>query len=178
MGFLELAKKRFSVRNFKEVSISQEEIDKILEAGCIAPTACNLQPQQILVINNKEGIENFKKCTKCHFNAPLAFVISYDKKQCWSRSYDGKTSGEIDASIVATHMMLEATELGIGSTWVMYFIPEAIKVEFEFPDNLEPVAVLVMGYPLEGTSPSAEHSKRKEMMEVITYNSYKNIRQG
>lgn len=175
MDFLELAKERFSVRKFKEESISQEYIDKILEAGSIAPTACNRQPQKILVINTKEGIENFKKCTECHFNAPLAFVISYDREQCWKRSYDGKTSGEIDASIVATHMILEATELGIGSTWVMYFIPEAIKVEFEFPDNLDPVAVLVMGYPLEGTSPAAEHFKTKKMIEMITYNGYKKI---
>lgn len=173
MEFLELAKERFSVRKFKEVSISQEYIDKILEAGYIAPTACNRQPQQILVINSKEGIENFKKCTECHFNAPLAFVISYEKDKCWSRFYDGKLSGEIDASIVATHMMLEATELGIGSTWVMYFIPEAIKVEFEFPNNLEPVAVLVMGYPIEGTSPAIEHFKTKKLNEMITYNSYR-----
>lgn len=172
MEFLELAKERFSVRKFKELSVPQEDIDKILEAGRVAPTACNNQPQKILVINSKEGIEKFKKCTECHFNAPLAFVVSYDKKQCWKRPYDGKTSGEIDASIVATHMMLEATELGIGSTWVMYFKPKAIKAEFAFPDDIEPVAVLVMGYPAEGAKPAGLHFKTKELAEMTTYHVY------
>ncbi|MFA9379398.1 MAG: nitroreductase family protein [Lachnotalea sp.] len=171
MEFLELAKKRFSVRKFKEDSIPQECIDKILEAGQVAPTACNNQPQRVLVINSKQGVENFKKCTKCHFNAPLVFIISYDKDQCWKRVYDGKSSGDIDASIVATHMMMEAAELGIGSTWVMFFIPEAIKVEFEFPNNLEPVAVLVMGYAANEIVPALEHTKIKNLDEIVSYNN-------
>lgn len=172
MSFSELAKNRFSVRNFKDISVNQADIDKILEAGYVAPTACNLQPQQILVINSEDGLKNLRKCTECHFNAPLAFIISYDNLRCWTRVYDGKGSGVIDASIVATQMMLQATELGIGSTWVMYFIPEAIKEEFKFPDSLEPVALLVMGYPLDGVEPTAAHFKTKEMREMVMYNSY------
>ncbi len=74
---------------------------------------------------------------------------------------------EIDASIVATHMMLEAADLDIGSAWIMYFIPEAVRVEFELPDNVEPVAILIMGYT-DG-EPSREHTQRRSLEEYVTY---------
>lgn len=127
MDFLELASERYSVRNFKELPIPQMIIDKILLAGNVAPTAHNYQPQKIIVVNSQEGLRTLKKCTECHYNAPLAFIICYDREKCWKLLYDNKNSGDIDASIVVTHMMMEATELGIGTTWIMYFIPEDIK---------------------------------------------------
>lgn len=167
MNFLELAEKRYSVRGFKEIPISQTIIDKILMAGNAAPTAHNNQPQEIIVVKSQKGLKTLKKCTECHYNAPLAFIISYDKDKCWKRSYDDKISGDIDASIVATHMMMAATELGIGSTWIMYFIPEAIKVEFQLSDNIEPVAILIMGYADAG--PSQEHLNRRDLKEYVSY---------
>lgn len=167
MDFLELAKKRYSVRNFKKIPISQMIIDKILMAGNVAPTAHNNQPQEIIVVHSQKGLQILKKCTECHYDAPLAFIICYDKNKCWKRSYDDKNSGDIDASIVATHMMMEATELGIGSTWIMYFIPDAIKVEFELPDNIEPVVILVMGYP--DAQPVKEHLDRRDLGEYVSY---------
>lgn len=169
MDFLELAKKRYSVRSFLPDSIPNEMINKILQAGLLAPTACNKQPQEIIVVESAEGLEKLRKCTECHFNAPLAFIISYNKSLCWKRSFDGKSSGDIDASIVATHMMLEAADLGIGSTWVMYFIPEAVKTEFEFSNNAEPTAILVMGYPSANAVPSPQHSTYKEMCETVIF---------
>ena len=167
MDFLELATKRYSVRNFKEIPVPQMIIDKILIAGNVAPTAHNYQPQEIIVVNSQKGLRTLKKCTECHYNAPLAFIICYDQKKCWKRSYDDKSSGDIDASIVATHMMMEATELGIGSTWIMYFIPEAIKVEFELSDNIEPVAILIMGYA--DADPSLEHFNRLNLEDYVSY---------
>lgn len=167
MDFLELSSKRYSVRSFKYTSIPQEIIDKILLAAKAAPTACNNQPQEILVIKSPEGLSTLKKCTECHFNAPLAFIVCCDKDRCWRRSYDNKPSGDVDASIVATHMMLEAEDLGIGSTWVMHFIPEAVKVEFDLADNIEPVAILVMGYP--NAEPSPMHFNRRDLSDYVSY---------
>lgn len=167
MDFLELSSSRYSVRGFKCDPIPQDAIDKILLAAQAAPTAHNNQPQKIMVVKSPDGLEKLKKCTECHYNAPLAFLICYDKDKCWKRSYDGKTSGDIDASIVTTHMMLQAQELGIGSTWVMYFISEAVRVEFELPDNIEPSAILVMGYP--DAEPSPNHSSRRSSEEYVTY---------
>ncbi|MDO4940612.1 MAG: nitroreductase family protein [Erysipelotrichaceae bacterium] len=167
MDFLELAKKRCSVREFKTDKVSDEIIDKIIKAGCIAPTACNNQPFKILVIKTKEALDKIKKCTECHFNAPIVFVVCYDKNLCWKRPFDQKTSGDIDASIVATHMILEACDLGVGSTWVMFFKADILKQEFELPDYLEPVALLPMGYPVEGYMPSATHTKYREFEELV-----------
>lgn len=167
MDFQELAAQRYSVRGFKQMPISKEVIDQILMAGNAAPTAHNNQPQEIIVVQSSEGLEALKKCTECHYNAPLAFIVCYNKEKCWKRNYDNKHSGDIDASIVATHMMLEAAELGIGSTWIMYFIPEAVRVEFELPDNVEPVAILIMGYT--NAEPSEAHFKRRDLDEYVSY---------
>lgn len=170
--FLTLAERRYSVRKFKNEPLPQNRIDKILRAGMLAPTGCNYQPQRILVINSEESIQRLRKCTKCHFDAPTAMLICYNKDECWVRKYDEKTSGEIDASIVTTHMMLEAETLGIGTTWVMHFIPEAVRCEFEIPDNIEPVALLVMGYPADDAEPLHLHSEFRPIEELVVYDKF------
>ena len=173
IDFLELAAERYSVRKFTDQVIEQDIIDKILKAGHLAPTACNIQPQRILVINSEEAITKLKNCTRCHFDTSTAMLICYDKNECWQRKYDGKTSGDIDASIVTTHMMLEAYTLGVGTTWVMHFNPEAMKEEFAIPDNFEPVALLAMGYPAESAEPYPGHSEFKPLEEMVWYNQFK-----
>lgn len=172
MDFLKLAEERYSVRSFTDKAVTKEDLDKILKAGHVAPTACNIQPQRILVINSEEAIAKLKNCTKCHFNAPTALLVCYSKEACWKRRYDGANSGEIDASIVTTHMMLEAAALGVGSTWVMYFDPAAMREAFAIPEDLEPVALLVMGYPAEDAAPIAMHSEFKDMNEIVSYNEF------
>lgn len=170
--FLELCKERFSVRKFTEEKVDEAKILKILKAGQLAPTACNLQPQKILVINNEEALEKVRKCTMSHFDCTLAFLVSYDQNKCWVRDYDDQKSGEVDASIVATQMMLEAHAIGVGCTWVMHFIPEAVKEEFNLPESFIPVCLLVMGYPAEDAKPFPSHSKRKELEKMVVFNQY------
>ncbi len=172
INFLRLAEDRYSVRKFQNKPITQEDLNQILKAGHLAPTACNRQPQRIMVINDDIGLDKLRKCTHCHFNAPTAILVCYDKELCWVREFDGKNSGDIDASIVTTHMMLEAASIGVGTTWVMYFIPEAVREEFSIPDHLEPVALLVMGYPAEDSKPYPEHTKFRNMEDIVTYNKY------
>lgn len=168
MDFAQLAESRYSARKFSSRPVEEEKVAAILRAGQLSPTACNLQPQRVLAIQSPEALETLKKCTRAHFDETLALITCYDKDGCWRR-WDGKTSGEIDASIVTTHMMLAAWELGIGSTWVMDFIPEAVEVEFQLPENLEPVSLLLMGYPAEDCRPAPAHEARKELKETVTY---------
>ena len=172
MDFLKLASDRYSVRKFKDKSLEKEVIDKILEAGHIAPTGCNYQPQRILVINNEEALAKLKDCTRCHFDAPCAMLICYNKDECWTRPYDGAQCGMVDASIVTTHMMLRAWELGIGSTWVMHFNPFKIREAFEIPLNIEPVALLVMGYPADDGQPNKLHTQFRPLSETVLYNEF------
>ena len=172
IDFLRLAAGRYSVRKFAGKPVEQGKLDKVLEAGHLAPTAVNRQPQHILVINEQSALAKLPRCTKYHFNAPVALLVSYDKNECWKRAYDGKSSGEIDASIVTTHMMLEAASIGLGTTWVMHFDPVAIRKEFNMPDNLEPVALLVMGYPADDAKPSPSHSEFRPPEDIVSYNRY------
>ena len=172
MDFLKLAEERYSVRSFTDKAVTQEDLDKILKAGHVAPTACNIQPQRILVINSEEAITKLKGCTKCHFNAPTALLVCYSKEACWKRRYDGANSGEIDASIVTTHMMLEAASIGVGTTWVMHFDPFAMQENFNIPENIKPMALLVMGYPANESEPIELHSKYRPIDEVVFYDTF------
>lgn len=160
MEFLKLAKDRYSVRKFCDKKIEKEKLDLILEVGRVAPTAVNYQPQRIFVLDTEEALSKLKACTTYHFHAPLALLICYDKTVSWKRSYDGKDMGEVDVSIVATHMMLEVTNLGLGSTWVGHFDPQKIEDVFELPENIIPVALLPIGYPDETSIPHPNHNKR------------------
>ena len=172
MDFMKLAEERYSVRKFSDKPLKQEEIDKLLKVAHIAPTGCNYQPQRILVINNAESLEKLKNCTRCHFDAPAAMLVCYNKDECWTRKYDGKTCGVSDACIITTHMMLQAQEMGIGTTWVMHFNPEKMISEFNIPENIIPVALLVMGYPAPDAEPNPRHFEFRPIEETVVYNSF------
>jgi nitroreductase len=175
MEFLELAKKRYSVRSFSDKKVEKEKIDLILEAGRVAPTAVNYQPQRILVIDSEEDLAKLDLCTRYRFNQTLAILVCYDKNISWKRKYDNEDMGDIDASIVATHMMLQAENIGIGSTWVGNFDPEAVIQNFNIPENIVPVAILMMGYPSEDATPAHLHYKRLNLAETTFYGSFPNV---
>lgn len=170
MNFIDLAKSRFSCRKFKDKKVEQEKIDKILEAALAAPTAVNKQPQKILVITDEDKLEKLKECTKYTFSAPLCFMICADKSKAYVRGYDSKNSAEIDASIVTTHMMLEAQDLDLGTTWVMAFNPQKARECFDIPENLEIIALLPTGYPADDVQISPLHSTSVSMEEMVSYN--------
>ncbi|MBQ9988350.1 MAG: nitroreductase family protein [Clostridia bacterium] len=168
--FMELATARYSVRRFENKAVEPETVQEILQAGHVAPTGCNRQPQRILVINEEGSLSKLRACTKCHFNAPLVFMVGFDTADCWVRGYDGKSCGRDDACIVATHMMLQAADLGVGSTWVMHFDPAALREAFAIPEQIEPVALLVMGYPAADAVPAPAHSEFRPMEETVFFN--------
>lgn len=172
MELLDLLKQRYSVRKFEDKPVEKEKLDKILEAGRVAPTACNYQPQRILVLQEKENIEKLKKCTPYTFDAPVILLICQDNEVGWKRKYDGKNHGSIDVSIVTTQMMLQAYSMGIGSTWVCSFNPEKIKQEFNIPENYELINILPMGYPKEGNKPSSMHEQRLPLSKTVFYEEF------
>lgn len=174
MNFEELIKARYSCRKFKDTQVEKEKIDKILEAALVAPTACNLQPQKILVLTDKEKIEalNEEKCTRYTFDAPLIFVMCADKSKAWTRKYDNLSSAETDCSIVMTHMMLEATELGLGTTWVMALNPDIARKVLNIPDNLKILSFMPTGYPADDAEVNPLHTKYIDMNEMVKYNEF------
>ncbi|MBR3837986.1 MAG: nitroreductase family protein [Clostridia bacterium] len=172
MDFMKLARSRFSVRKFKDCPLEREVIDKILACGHVAPTGCNKQPQRILVLNSVASIAKLKRCSKCHFDAPTAMLVCYNREETWTRPYDGALSAPVDAGIVTTHMMLMAEELGVGTCWVMHFDPAAMRKEFSIPAHFEPYALLVMGYPHESAVPAPMHEAVRPIEEVVFYDHF------
>lgn len=172
IDFLQLVRDRYSVRKFQEQPVSQEDLEKILLAGQLAPTGCNNQPFRVLVIQSGEALEKLRSCTRCHFDAPTVLLVCSHSTECWKRPYDGKLSGDIDASIVTTHMMLEAASLGVGSCWVMHFNPSKLREAFAIPPELEPVALLPMGYPAPDAAPLPLHSQTRSLEELVCFDHF------
>jgi nitroreductase len=165
--FIELAAARRSVRRYSSRVIEPDILANILEAGRVAPTACNNQPQRIKEVSEAEELAKVDGCTPCRFGAPTVLLVCYDKTISWKRPFDGACSGEVDASIVTTHMMLAAHGLGLGTCWVMYFDPAKASKLFSLPENIVPVAMLPMGYPAEGSLPSDNHCSRMDIDKML-----------
>lgn len=174
MDFLTLAKKRYSVRAYTGQKVEKEKLDTILEAAHIAPTGGNCQPQHLIVVQSEEGLKKIGKAANI-YGAPLAIIVCCDTKKTWTRPFDGKKLTDIDASIVTDHMMMEATDLGLGSVWVCYFKPDILKTEFQLPDSLEPINILVLGYAdtnrEEALSTERYNKMRKELSETVSFES-------
>ena len=168
MNFLDIAKKRYSVRSYNSQNVEPEKLDKILEAAHIAPTAANLQPVRLLVIQEKTELDKISKAANI-YNAPLAIIVCSDHSIAWKRPFDNKQTTDIDASILTDHMMLEATELCLGSVWICYFKPDVIKEEFNLPDNLEPVNILAIGYSDEKPASLTRHEETRMPLSDLIY---------
>ena len=150
--------------------VKQEEINKILEAARLAPTAKNMQRQRLLVINTDEGIEKIKRCTQCDFGASTIIVISYEKDDPEKESEFSRKYGLIDTGIVATHMCLEATNLGLGTTMVGLFDRGLTSELFNIPKKYQPELLLPIGYI--DRKPSILHTRRKYINEIVKYDKY------
>lgn len=179
MDLLQLMKEqRFSVRKFKDQAVEKEKLDLILEAGRIAPSACNYQPQRILVIDKPEVREKLKQCTAYNFGAPVTLLVCYDKTTCWKNGTNGTIGGDVDVSIATTQMMLAAAALGLGTTWIGGFNHQKAREAFNIPEFLVPVVLLPIGYPADDVEPSPAHFKRFDLDHSVFYNSFDGIQEG
>ena len=169
MDFTSLSAERYSLRKFSNQSVEAEKLNVILEAGRNAPTAHNLQPQRIFVLQSPAALEKIDGCTGCHFHPPVMLVVAYDASEAWNREDDGKNHGEIDAALATGQMMLQAAELGLGTTYIGMFDPEKVLTAFPEMAGLTPIALLALGYPAEGAHPSRLHNSRKPLEELVTY---------
>lgn len=145
MDFITIAKQRCSVRKYTSQKVETEKLDRILEAAHVAPTAANLQPVRLIVVQSDDGLSKLGKAANI-YGAPLAIIVCADHNKAWVRPFDQKQTGDIDASILTDHMMLQATELGLGSVWICYFKPDVVRSEFGLPVNMEPINILAIGY--------------------------------
>ena len=167
--FMELAKKRFSVRQFADKPVPKDLLIKVLEAGNVAPTAKNLQPHRIHVLTKAEDIAKLDELSPCRYGAPVVLVFSYNTEEDWKHGEEsGVRSGVEDVSIVATHVMLRAAELGLGTTWVNRFRNSLLEKAL-LPANERSVLIMPIGFPAENAKPSRMHTTKKPLDKTVIW---------
>ena len=169
MEFSEVIKNRYSCKKFDGRQVEQAQLDRILEAGRLSPTAKNLQEQRIYVVQSPEGLAKIDRVTPCRYGAPTVLAVAFNKENEYVYPGGKRDSGAEDAAIVATHMMLAAKDAGVESCWLNRFDPEEAARELGLPDNEEVVMLMDLGYPAEGAGPLENHGKRKELSETVVY---------
>ena len=168
MDFQKVIDSRYSCRSYSNKEVEQEKIEKILEAGRLAPTAKNTQCQRIYVLKDRQKINQIES-VKGMYNAPVVLIVCGDKESECKRFFKDASLMETDLSIITTYMMLEATNQGLQSCWVCYFNEAQTKKLFDVPENIEPYNLLLLGYPDENGVPSPRHYERKELKDTIIW---------
>lgn len=164
MEMLELMKRRYSVRDFKNQPVEDEKILKILEAAKWAPSACNIQPCTIIVLRDAVSKEKLRPAYNRDWfiNAPVIIAVCVDRKSAWTRS-DGLGYGMVDAAIIMDHMILAATDLGLGTCWIGAFKVIEARNALQLPEHIDPVVFCPLGYGAK----EAPVKKRKDV-DAIT----------
>ncbi len=166
MEFSELIKKRYSVRAYKPNEVEDEKLQAVLEAARLAPTAVNYQPLQIIVIHTKGREKELNRIYPAEWfvQPPIVICVCAVTDEAWKRK-DGKNFMDIDATIVMDHIILAATDLGLGTCWIGAFYPAAAKEILKLPEGIEPVVFTPLGYPAD----EPRVKRRKNISELVRY---------
>jgi nitroreductase len=165
MDFGELIAKRYSVRAYKADPVPEGLLARVLEAARLAPTAANRQPFQVFVVRTAGREAELRKVYHRHWftQAPLVLCVCTAPAQAWVRSFDGKCYADVDAAIAMDHMILAATEAGLGTCWIAAFDPAAAREALKLPEGIEPVLFTPLGYPADELGPKT----RKSLGELV-----------
>jgi nitroreductase len=169
----QLITSRFSVRTFNNDKVDKSIILEILEAAHMAPSAVNYQPWHFIVISEKEDLNSLHEVYHREWfkEAPVCIVVCADHSLSWKRKSDGKDFGDVDAAIAIDHLVLKATDLGLGTCWVCNFNVELTRQKLDIPDHIEPIAIIPIGY----TTSRAPGKLRKDLSEMIHWGKFKAI---
>lgn len=168
MEFKTLANNRYSVRNFTNQPVENEKIELILETARKAPSAVNFQPYKMYVVQSAEKLNAVKSCYHRTWikSAPMVVVVVGSKGMAWKRAQDMKDYTDIDAAILIDHIMLQATDLGLGTCWVCNFDIDALREVLGLDYNQEPIAIIPIGYSASDEIPV---KKRKGLDELVVW---------
>ena len=166
MEFLELAKKRYSCRDYKSDPVEDDKLQQILEAARLAPTACNLQPFQLVVVHTKGREAELRRIYNSSWftQAPLVICACGIPSESWKRR-DGKSYYEVDVTIAMDHLVLAAANLGLGTCWIGDFSPDSAREILGLPDDVELIAFTPLGYPADRPG----YKSRKSLNEIVRY---------
>ena len=167
MSFLELVESRYSVRGYLDKKVERDKLLQVLEAGRLAPSAVNFQPVHLYVLEEKADREKLYEVYGRDWfkESPVIIAICGDHAKSWNRK-DGKDHCDIDAAIVTDHMVMAATQLGLGTCWICAFDAQRAHEILALPENLEVITLLTLGY---ASVEPPTLKKRKTMEEFVTY---------
>jgi nitroreductase len=168
MEFLELARRRFSVRKYKNLPVEEEKLACVFEAARIAPSAHNKQPVRLVVLRDGALRKRVDALYEREWlaEAPVVVAVCGDHGQSWKRE-DGKDHCDVDAAIAIDHMMLAAAELGLGTCCVCNFSAAQCAAVLGLPSELEPVALVPIGYPAVEADVTRHDGKRRKLEELV-----------
>jgi nitroreductase len=166
VDFAELIQRRYSVRAYKPDPVDEALLRRVLEAVRLAPSAANRQPYQFIVIHTQGREAELKSIyhRSWFVQAPLVICACGVPAQNWVRR-DGKNYNDVDVAIAMDHLVLAATELGLGTCWVAAFDPAAARRVLGLPQDVEPIAFTPLGYSADQPEPK----RRKDLSELVRY---------
>jgi len=171
MDFYDVIRQRKSVRKYKSDPIPDEVLNRILEAGRIAPSAKNIQPWHFIVIKDpviKERIAEASRGQLFMADADVILCGCALEDIAWGRMGGYMSSFAVDLTIAMDHMILAATNEGLGTCWIGAFDEKAAKEILGVPENVRIVALTPVGYPAE----EPKDRGRKKLKEIMSYDKY------
>lgn len=167
MAFIDLCIKRYSCRNFSDLSVTDAELAPVLEAARLAPSACNRQPWHFYVVRDLAVRQQLLgKSRPAFMQAPLVIVAVGLHDTAWHRPSDGKDHTDVDLSIAIEHICLAASDAGLGTCWVCSFDVEATRTALGLSEGEEPIALIPIGHPADEAIPA---KTRKALDDIVTF---------
>lgn len=167
-----IADTRFSCRKYTDEQLTDEQLNTILEAARLSPSARNSQPTRLCVIQSEEGLAKIDECSKCRFGAKTVIVVAYDKDvACQATETHGPESGEygpIDTTIALTNMDNAAAGLGLGTLIVGAYNPVKVRELFSIPENYSLSLMLMVGNRADDAEPGPWHELRQGIDEFVS----------
>lgn len=170
MDYNSLLTQRYSCRNYRTTPLSRQQILDVLEGARLAPSACNFQPWTFVVVTDPEVKNQILAISRPAFRQAPALIVScghHDK--AWHRPADGKDHTDVDISIAVEHICLSAANLGLGTCWVCNFDVPATSRALGLPENVEPIALIPIGYPADETVPE---KNRKTLQDIVRWEHF------
>ncbi len=171
MDFYEAVKHRLSVRAYKPDSVPAEALNRILEAGRLAPSAKNLQPWRFIVIKDQSVRERLvPACRGQKFvgQAPVVICACAVEAEAWGGMGGYWSADVVDVTIALEHMILAAAAEGLGTCWIGAFVEKEVKEVLGIPEGVKPVALTPLGYPAKESAPRP----RKPLSEIVCYDRF------
>ncbi len=165
--FSDMVSARYTCRAFTDAKVNPAKVNKILELAHIAPSAHDRQPIHVWALTSDEALARIHEVHPC-YNAPVVLMVGANLSEAFVRSCDNKSSADTDAAVVTLHMVLEASDLGLGVVWINEFDP--VKAAEKFPETAgyEVTGLLAVGQPDEEAAPYELHHKPKSFEEFCS----------